>query len=228
MSGRGLPALIVLAAALTLGARSASAPAPASPAGDDEAFSASTSPLDAKLRQRMTGRSWHHGCPVGLGKLRLVELSYWGFDGEAHHGRLVVHRRVAADVVAAMQTLFEHRFPIRRMALIDRYRADDHRSMAADNTSAFNCRFIAGQPGVWSEHAYGRAIDVNPIENPYISPGGSVSPPAGKPFADRSLDEPGMIHSGDPTVHAFADRGWGWGGDWSPEKDYQHFSANGK
>src|SRR5215211_1319400 len=227
---RGLTALLLLIA-LAIGPAAGSQPGravAAPPAGDDEPFTASTSRLDAALRKRMTGKSWHEGCPVGLGKLRLVELSYWGFDGEAHRGRLVVHRRVAQDVVTAMRSLFEHRFPIRRMVLIDRYGGDDHRSMAADNTSAFNCRFIAGQPGVWSQHAYGRAIDINPVENPYVSPGGSVSPPAGKPFADRSLDEPGMIHDGDATVHAFADRGWGWGGNWSPAKDYQHFSANGE
>jgi hypothetical protein len=221
----------LLLGALAIGtaaaAQSGRAPA-ATPAGHDEPFAANTSPLDAALRKRMTGKSWHKGCPVGLGKLRLLELSYWGFDGEAHRGRLVVHRRVAADVIAAMRSLFEHRFPIRRMVLIDRYGGDDHRSMAADNTSAFNCRFVADQPGVWSQHAYGLAIDINPVENPYVSPGGSVSPPAGKPFADRSLDEAGMIHDGDATVQAFADQGWGWGGNWRPVKDYQHFSANGK
>jgi hypothetical protein len=225
-----LTAVTVLVGALALGIASAPAPgaAPEPHANGAEPFAATTSPLDAKLRKRMTGKSWHHGCPVGLGKLRLVEVHYWGFDGEAHRGRLVVHRRVAADVVVAMRSLFEHRFPIRRMVLIDRYGGDDHRSMAADNTSAFNCRSVAGQPGVWSQHAYGLAIDINPVENPYVSPGGSVSPPAGKPFADRSLDEPGMIHDGDATVHAFADQGWGWGGNWSPAKDYQHFSAKGE
>jgi len=175
----------------------------------------------------MTGKSWHQGCPVGLGKLRLVELTHWGFDGDVHRGRLVVHRRAGEEVVAAMRSLFADRYPIRRMVLIDRYGADDQRSMAADNTSAFNCRFINGQPGVWSEHAYGRAIDLNPVENPYVSPGGSVSPAAGKPYADRSKHEPGMIHGGDSTVRAFADQGWEWGGEWSPEVDYQHFSSSG-
>jgi len=220
-------ALAVLAVAGALGAASAATPGTARAAPNDELFEATVSPLDAALRKRMTGKSWHGGCPVGLGKLRLVELTHWGFGGAIHDGRLVVHRRAAEDIVAVMKSLFEDRYPIRRMVLIDRYGADDHRSMAADNTSAFNCRFVNGQPGVWSEHAHGRAIDINPIENPYVSPGGSVSPPAGEPYADRSKHEPGMIHGGDSTVEAFADQGWDWGGDWSPEKDYQHFSSSG-
>ena len=85
-----------------------------------------------------------------------------------------------------MRALYRLRFPIRQMRLVDAYGADDHRSMDADNTSAFNCRFVAGSPGVWSEHAYGRAIDVNPVENPYVTASGYVSPPAGAPYARRS------------------------------------------
>ena len=199
----------------------------ANAAGAAPPFEAKSSPIDRGLRRRMTGKSWHRGCPVALGRLRFLELTHWGFDGEVHRGRLVVHRRAVDEVLGAMESLYEDRFPIRRMRLIDQYGGDDHRSMAADNTSAFNCRFVAGQPGVWSEHAYGRAIDINPVENPYVSPGGSVSPPAGEPFADRSRHEPGMIHGGDSTVQAFARQGWEWGGDWSPARDYQHFSATG-
>ena len=101
-----------------------------------------------------------------------------------------------------MERLFEQRFPIRRIELIDRYGADDHRSMNADNTSAFNCRFVAGTER-WSMHAYGKAIDINPIENPYVS-GSHVSPPAGEEFADRSRNAEGMIHAGDEVVKAFA------------------------
>jgi hypothetical protein len=214
-------AALLCAAALAI-ASGGSARAPGDPP-----FEGNSSPLDSNLRKRMTGKSWHEGCPVGLGKLRLLELTHWGFDDQAHNGRLVVHRRAASDVLKAMESLYEDRFPIRRMVLIDRYGADDHRSMAADNTSAFNCRFVAGQPGTWSQHAYGRAIDINPVENPYVS-GDHVSPPAGEPYADRTKDEPGMIHDGDSTVRAFAEQGWEWGGNWSPAKDYQHFSANGK
>jgi hypothetical protein len=221
-----IPVATLLAAFSLSATVTASGPVrPAAPG--DPAFEGTSQALDAKLRKRMTGKSWHRECPVGLGKLRLLQLTHWGFDGDVHNGRLVVHRKVAAKMLDVMEALYEERYPIRRMVLIDRYGADDHRSMNADNTSAFNCRFVAGQPGTWSQHAYGVAIDVNPIENPYVS-GDHVSPPAGKPFADRTRNEPGMIHDGDATVRAFAAEGFEWGGDWSPAQDYQHFSINGK
>ena len=219
-------ATISLALASLSIASGAGSPAPVGGSARDLShFQGAASPLDPETRERMTGSSWHRGCPVGLGGLRLLRLTYLGFDGEAHGGRMVVHKAVAEDVLGAMHSLYHHRFPIRRMRLVDAFGADDHRSMAADNTSAFNCRFIAGQPGVWSQHAYGKAIDVNPVENPYVS-GGHVSPPAGEAFADRPHSK-GVIHAGDATVKAFKAIGWGWGGSWSSPKDYQHFSANG-
>jgi hypothetical protein len=121
--------------------------------------------------------------------------------------------------------LYRLRFPIRRMRLVDAYGADDHRSMDADNTSAFNCRFVAGTSR-WSEHAYGHAIDVNPIENPYVTSDGYVSPPAGAPYKDRARQAEGMIHRQGPVVAAFRKNGWKWAGVSWP-KDYQHFSVSG-
>jgi hypothetical protein len=196
--------------------------------GDEPRFVGKASRIDGERRERMTGRSWHRGCPVPIRQLRLVRVRHWGFDGEPRRGRLVVHEEEASEVLRAMAALYRHRFAIRRMEVIDAYGGDDHRSMDADNTSAFNCRFVAGQPGVWSQHAYGRAIDVNPVENPYVTSSGHVSPPAGAPYADRSRRAEGMIHSGDSTVRAFSRAGWEWGGDWSGTRDYQHFSANGR
>jgi D-alanyl-D-alanine carboxypeptidase len=191
-------------------------------------FEGAAARIDAQTRERMTGVSWHRGCPVGLDDLRLVSLTHWGFDGEAHRGRLVVHRDAARGMLRTMRTLYRLRFPIRQMRLVDAFGADDHASMAADNTSAFNCRFVAGQPGVWSEHAYGRAIDLNPIENPYVTGSGYVSPPAGAPYAQRSRHARGMVHRHGPVVAAFAAAGWEWGGDWPGTKDYQHFSVTGR
>jgi len=182
--------------------------------------------IGAATRERMTGGSWRPGCPVGFFDLRLLRVSHWGFDGEVHRGRLVVHRDHVRAMLGVMRKLFRLRFPIRRMRLVDAYGADDRRSMAADNTSAFNCRFVAGTE-VWSEHAYGRAIDVNPIENPYVTAGGYVSPPAGARFARRSRHAKGMIHRRGPVVDVFADAGWEWGGNWPGPVDYQHFSATG-
>jgi D-alanyl-D-alanine carboxypeptidase-like protein len=194
--------------------------------GEAEAFRGSIEPIDTRTRARMTGTSWHRGCPVGFADLRLLTVSHWGFDGELHQGRLVVHRDAATSILGTMRSLNRLRFPIRQMRLVDAYGADDRRSMAADNTSAFNCRFVAGSGGVWSEHAYGRAIDVNPLENPYVTASGYVSPPAGAPFADRARHRRGMIHRGGPVVQAFA-ASWEWGGNWPWPKDYQHFSATG-
>jgi hypothetical protein len=170
--------------------------------------------------------AWHAGCPVPISDLRLVTLTYWGFDGQPHDGQLIVNRDAVRPVVRAMRSLYDARFPIRRMVLVDHYGADDKRSMAADNTSAFNCRLVEHSAS-WSQHAFGRAIDVNPLENPYVV-GKEVLPPAGRVFTDRSLRRTGMIHAGDAIVRAFAAVGWRWGGSWTSSKDYQHFSANGR
>ncbi|HKP90059.1 MAG TPA: M15 family metallopeptidase [Thermoleophilaceae bacterium] len=184
--------------------------------------------IDRRTRERITPTSWRRGCPVGIGDLRLIALRFWGFDSDVHRGELIVNRDAVTAMRSAMRSIYRARFPIRRMRLIDDYGGDDHRSMSADNTSAFNCRYVAGRPGVWSRHAYGRAIDVNTIENPYVTPGGHVSPPEGRPYADRSRDAPGMVRHGDATWRAFDAAGWGWAGDWSGTKDYQHFSADGQ
>jgi hypothetical protein len=189
-------------------------------------FQGTVEPIEPPLRERMTGVSWHRGCPVALNRLRLLRVTHWGFDGEVHRGRLVVHQDSARSMLRVMRELYRLHFPIRRMRLVDAYGADDHRSMNADNTSAFNCRFVAGTSR-WSEHAYGHAIDVNPIENPYVTSDGYVSPPAGARYADRSQRAPGLIHRRGPVVTAFAKNGWKWGGNWSWPKDYQHFSVGG-
>jgi hypothetical protein len=183
--------------------------------------------LPPRMRERMIGVSWHAGCPVPLDRLRLVRLTFWGFDRSAHRGRLVVRRAWARSTVRVFGRLYEARFPIRRMRLIDAYGGDDMRSMKADNTSAFNCRYRDGVCCTWSQHAYGRAIDVNPVENPYFGPWG-VSPPNGADYVDRSPIRRGMIAHGDATWRAFAAVGWEWGGDWGSTKDYQHFSSNGR
>jgi hypothetical protein len=171
--------------------------------------------------------SWRAGCPVPLADLRLLELTYWGLDDATNTGEIVVHEDVAEDVVRVFESLFTARFPIRRMRLVDEYGGDDVRSMEANNTSGFNCRRSTGDPSVWSEHAYGRAIDINPVQNPYVSSSGAVEPDAGEAFTDRSRDARGMILPGGAVVRAFRAIGWGWGGTWERSKDYQHFSQSG-
>lgn len=174
----------------------------------------------------MTGVSWHQGCPVSLDALRAVRLAYWGFDGAAHTGTLIVAVNATRAITSAFGRLFAAHFPIAQITPIDAYGGDDDRSTAANNTSAFNCRPItAGR--TWSQHAYGTAVDINPVQNPYVRRDGSVLDPNAARYTDRSLTLPGMIHSGDAVTSAFAAVGWGWGGRFSSIKDYQHFSASG-
>ena len=190
-------------------------------------FSATISTIHGATRELMTGRSWRPGCPVGLDALRVIRMTYRGFDHRWHWGRLVVHRWYADEMVRVFRRLYNERYPIRSMQLVDHFGADDMRSMTADNTSAFNCRWRAGICCTWSQHAYGRALDLNPVENPYVFSGG-FSPPNGAPFLDRRQHRRGMVHRHDTVWWAFHAVGWEWGGDWSGEKDYQHFSVNGR
>jgi len=191
-----------------------------------EPFTGSVSRIDRDTRRLMIGSSWHAGCPTPLRDLRLVRVTYRGFDARPHHGRLAVHRRWANEILVVFRRLYRSGFPIRRVRLVDRFGADDRASMRHDNTSAFNCRYVAGTT-TWSQHAYGRAVDLNPVENPYLD-GTQVSPRRGRRYLDREDVRPGMIVRGDVVVRAFRRIGWGWGGRWSSAKDYQHFSANGR
>jgi hypothetical protein len=171
------------------------------------------------------GPSWRPGCPVGPERLRRIRVRHWGFDDQPHDGDLIVREDVTAAVAAVFGRLYEDRFPIRQVRTIDHYGGDDDASMADDNTSAFNCRPVAGTTR-WSQHAYGLAIDVNPVENPYVRPS-RIDPPAGAAFADRRDVRPGMAVPGSSIVRAFDAAGWGWGGRWAAP-DLQHFSASGR
>jgi hypothetical protein len=173
------------------------------------------------------GASWHSGCPVGPAQLRQLTLPYWGFDGAPHTGRIVVNAAVVASVTKVFASLYAQRFPIRSMRPVSEFGGSDDASMAADNTSGFNCRYAVA-PGTprWSVHAYGEAIDVNTIENPYLE-GGRVVPPAGDAYRVRAPYRPGMAVPGGVLVTAFAAVGWQWGGRWTGSPDYQHFSSTG-
>lgn len=221
----GLTLVLVLAAgALPAVHGHAAVAEPVAAAGAD-GFRGSVGPLPARVRRRMVGSSWRPGCPVPPRRLVLVELRHRGFDGRDHHGRLVVHRAVGRQVLRVFRRVYAAGFPIRRMRLVDRYGGDDARSMSRDNTSAFNCRRVSGG-GAWSRHAYGTAVDVNPVENPYVR-GSTVLPRRGARFRDRSPRRRGMLGRRGPVTRAFAAVGWSWGGDWRTPKDYQHFSADG-
>jgi hypothetical protein len=171
--------------------------------------------------------SWHRGCPVAPAQLRRLRLRYWGFDQRVHTGALIVNKSALRPLTRVFSRLYAARFPIRRMRPIDAYGGSDERSLNADNTAAFNCRYaVAAGPKRWSVHAYGLAVDVNPVENPYLE-GGRVHPRAGRAFLDRSPYRPGMAVRGGLLVRAFASAGWLWGGRWTGSPDYQHFSATG-
>ncbi|HEU5001259.1 MAG TPA: M15 family metallopeptidase [Actinomycetota bacterium] len=211
-----------------------SAPAPPSPSASHlpsppasptppAAFSATVSQEDASD----LGATWHAGCPVAPDQLSGITLTYWGFDNQPHEGRIVVATSVVPAVETVFRTLYGERFPIRSMRPVSDYGGSDPASTAADNTAGFNCRdAVAAGPPTWSEHAYGLAIDVNTVENPYLE-GGQVQPPNATAYVNRSDVRPGMAVPGGELVRAFASIGWGWGGNWAGTPDYQHFSSTG-
>jgi hypothetical protein len=181
-----------------------------------------------KIPSRATVKySWHSGCPVGIDGLRLIRMTYWGMDHKPHQGELIVNAGVATKIVSVFHKLYDARYPIRRMELVDKYKGSDFQSIEADNTSAFNCRNATGSSN-WSQHAYGLAVDVNTCENPYVHANGHIEHPRCVKYGDRKRKDPGVIHAGDKVVRAFRSIGWGWGGTWGGPWDFQHFSANGR
>jgi poly-gamma-glutamate synthesis protein (capsule biosynthesis protein) len=173
----------------------------------------------------MTGVVWRPGCPVGLDDLRLVTATHRDLAGAVATGELVVAVGEADDVLGALEALFDAGFAIERMRPVEAYGGDDAASMADNNTSAFNCRTITGGTA-FSRHAYGDAIDLNPVQNPYVR-GERVEPAAGTAYVVRTA-APGVILADGPVVEAFAAIGWSWGGAWTSLKDYQHLSATGR
>lgn len=194
-------------------AAASSASAPPAPAGG------TVEPITAAE----LGATWRPGCPVEPGQLRRVNVDYIGFDGQMHRGELIVHEDLVPEVIAIFERLYRLSYPVEMIRTVDHYPgADDELSMEDNNTSAFNCRRIPGT-NEWSPHAYGRAIDINPRINPCLYASGYFEPQNAAAYLDRSRTDPGLLHNGDPAVHAFTDRGWQWGGEWTAPLDYQHF-----
>jgi D-alanyl-D-alanine carboxypeptidase len=188
-------------------------------------------PLSESLKSNLAHGQWHAGCPVVLSQLRLVTVPYVDFDGLTREGQIIVHRDVAGSVSTVFRKLYELKFPIRHMRLSEMYGPRRAIPEDEDVTGSFWCRDSVPSPcvggtasGHWSNHAYGHAIDINPIENPYIGCG-KVYDPRMAPYIDRSKRKKGMVTPA--VVRAFRSIGWGWGGDWSGTKDYMHFSTNG-
>ena len=182
-----------------------------------------------KLKAKMiAGNSWHQGCPVSIKNLRYLRMTYLNFEGEEGIGELIVHRDIAEDMVSILRELYEQGYPIKQMRLVSDFDGNDWKSIEADNTSAFNCRKATGSKK-WSRHSYGKAIDINPIENPYISRKGKISHKASLKYRKRvhKRDTPvdkAVLLKNDEATKLFKAYGFKWGGDWRYTKDYQHFS----
>jgi D-alanyl-D-alanine carboxypeptidase len=189
----------------------------------DGAFHSTISPVAPDVAARST---WQTACPVTLEQLSYVTVSFWGFDGRAHTGELMVDATEAEGIVGVFQALFDARYPIEEMRITTQADLDAPPTGDGNNTSAFACRPVRG-PGrtSWSSHAYGRAVDVNPFMNPYLS-GDLVLPELSSSYLDRSNVRPGMLAEGDAVVTAFGGIGWAWGGRWTRPIDYMHFSAD--
>ncbi len=192
-------------------------------------YHASIHPIDKNIQNRMIhGGSWKRGCPVPLKDLRYLRMTYRGFDGKDHTGEMIVHRSVAPEVTKIFGELYRTGYPIHQMRLVSDYKANDWKSIEADNTSAFNCRRATGSRG-WSKHSFGKAIDINPIENPYIYRDGHTVHKASVKFLKRQHRHSGrasdkaMLIRGDKAVKIFTSKGWRWGATFREAKDLQHF-----
>jgi hypothetical protein len=197
-------------------------------------FAGRVSPIPASLASEIRGATWKPGCPVPMSDLSLLRFNYVGFDGEIKRGPMIVNESVARDVLWVFEQLFEAGFPIKRVGLAREFREsrleeDPHTRRSV--TASFNCRVVvtpAGAGNTFSQHSYGLAVDINPLQNPYVSEDGWVRNRFARPYVDRSRDLLGMIHDGDVVVRSFAAIGWEWGGRWSSGKDYMHFSLLGR
>ena len=222
------PLLPILLATLALVAgcqsrqRTAAAPAAESTPVQDlfqPVFTAGTIPPE--VESRMRGVSYPEGAEIPLSDLRYLRLSYVDFNGKPQVGELVCNKTIADDLLSIFRSLYEARYPIRSIRLVDDFGGDDEVSMKNDNTSCFNYRRKTGMRAL-SKHALGLAVDVNPLENPYVRPSG-VKPAEAVPFADREKDFPHKIDKNDLCYRLFREHGFSWGGTWRSVKDYQHF-----
>lgn len=189
-------------------------------------------PIPLNIIKKMKGKSYKENCPIPITDLAYVQVRHYNMNGKICLGELVVNQRIATSVMEIFQDIFFAKFPIEKMHLIDEYGADDEQSMKDNNSSAFCFRYITNRPGKISTHSRGLAIDINPRQNPYVK-GKNISPSNTGKYIDRSLYEPGMIHSQDMVVKAFEQRGFSWGGRgfllgriWGGLKDYQHFEIS--
>jgi hypothetical protein len=190
------------------------------PAGNR--YAATIGAVPAAVLARST---WQAACPVQAGDLRYLTMSFWGFDGRAHTGEMLVNASGATALTRVFGKLFAARFPLEEMRVTSPAELTAPPTGDGNSASAFVCRPARGRTG-WSAHAYGLAVDVNPFCNPYTR-GDLVLPELASAYVDRSRVRPGMVRAGDATVRAFAAAGWSWGGAWRSPEDRMHFTATG-
>lgn len=222
-------------------AASAPAPAPTTPSPTLEPnpepartrYDGTITRLPGWLAAEMRGTTWKPGCPVPLEDLRLLRFNYHGFGGGIRRGPMVVHEEVAEDVLWVFRQLFDAEFPIKRVGLTTEFVPSDFEPIITSKrsvTASFNCRPVItplGPSDDFSQHSYGMAIDINPVQNPYVTADGFVRNTEARRYLDRSKRLPGVIHPNDVVVRSFTRIGWEWGGSWSGGKDYMHFSTSG-
>lgn len=178
-------------------------------------------PISSDIYNKIYGKSWSEGAPVDINSLSHVIITYWGFDDKPHLGEIIVNSSVGEDIKDIFKELYYAKYPIDKVKLIDDYNASDEASMEDNNTSSFCYRPQTNSSKI-SVHSYGLAIDINPLQNPYVK-GDIIQPENATKYVDRSTYRKGMIFKDDPCYKAFTSRGWTWGGDWNGVRDYQHF-----
>lgn len=192
-------------------------------------FNYNISKITPIIQDRMLkANSWRETCPVHLVDLRYINVNHLNFKGKTVSGEIIVHKEIADEVVNIFADLYAINYPIQQMSLVSDFKANDWQSIEAGNTSAFNCRPITGNKKKWSKHAYGKAIDINPIENPYVSRKGYISHKASLKYKKRvhkvnTYADRAVLLKNDKATKVFKKYGWKWGGDWNTIKDYQHF-----
>lgn len=198
----------------------------------DPGFQGSIQPIPEQLEKQMMGKTWHEGCPVPLKDLAYLQVSYWGFDNQAHQGEIIIHQRLAPELLGIFKKLYEAHFPIEKMVipekLIDDKKFATPLEMAvyldnSNNTSAFFCRNDGQNPNDFSPHSFGIAVDINPYYNPGIVAQQYQHLEQGNKYLNRDIKHPGMIRPGDIVVNTFLDHGWVWGGFFIQGVDYMHF-----
>ncbi len=195
--------------------------------GHAQEFEGSISPITNQIFEQMS-YSWNDQNPVPINDLRCVSISHWGFDEQIHHGSLIIHEKVAEEVIEIFKEIFNNQFPIEKMMFVDLYEGSDELSAQDNNSYSFCSRSITGMTGVFSKHSYGLAIDINPLYNPYFR-GELLVPKTSAQYLDRENKVKGMIDPDTTCYQAFIKRGWKWGGDWKESRgyvDYHHFEKD--